>query len=143
MSHVLSVFNGEQMAHNKEMNEQEAENDAPETHRFSSRPVCLERIDYKYDTHDCKPHPLPLNPVRVLRGNEFCDGCDGDYKQGSTLPTRPESVVPHFIEPEFKQMGSQAECRSFLYFKPSFFPAARRAIDSRMRFSRVSGRLAK
>lgn len=29
------------------------------------------------------------------------------------------------------------------YFKASFLPAASRAIDSRMRFSRVSGRLAK
>lgn len=33
--------------------------------------------------------------------------------------------------------------RSFVpHFKPSFFPAASRAIDSRMRLSRVSGRLA-
>jgi hypothetical protein len=28
------------------------------------------------------------------------------------------------------------------YFKPSFFPAASRRIDSRMRLSRVSGRFA-
>ncbi len=56
MSHVLSVLNGEQMAHNKEMNEQESEKDTPETHRFSSRPECLERVDYKYDTHDKDRH---------------------------------------------------------------------------------------
>ena len=28
------------------------------------------------------------------------------------------------------------------YFKPSFFPTASRAMDSRIRFSRVSGRFA-
>src|SRR5262249_40517511 len=32
--------------------------------------------------------------------------------------------------------------KQLIHFKPSFLPAASSAIDSRMRFSRVSGRLA-
>ena len=39
-------------------------------------------------------------------------------------------------------VGGVAHKASRCYFKPSFFPAASSSIDSRIRLSRVSGRLA-
>jgi hypothetical protein len=37
---------------------------------------------------------------------------------------------------------TRSKRRARVYFKPSFFPAASKEIDSRMRLARVSGRLA-
>ncbi len=53
----------------------------------------------------------------------------------SELLARNQRMIPW--------LGRQTSyAKRLFHFRPSFLPAASRAIDSRMRFSRVSGRFA-
>ena len=61
---------------------------------------------------------------------------------GQSVRHNTRAGLSHCHARELEVMDLAPSTRKDAYFKPSFFPAARSSIDSRIRFSRVSGRLA-
>jgi hypothetical protein len=90
--------------------------------------------------------------VRENVAGDVCCGCgsavkrrvnDGDARQRATQSAEEPPNQARFAGSARGSPRRSADARGDgAYFRPSFFPAERSSIDSRIRRSRVSGRLA-
>ncbi len=95
----------------------------------------MAKLEFVYVTYIAT---TPQKLWAALTRGEFTIGC---------CTGRHHFHVTKMVDPKrppgwFEERLKPSTCQRVVYFKPSLFPAASRAIDSPMRCSRVSGRLA-